>query len=67
MPSLDITVRLIRITRKLEPGQWLMIFEDDSYDILDHPQALILQGLPARKPRSDRGKLHAKREAKSNA
>lgn len=49
MPQITISAQLIRITRTVQPGQWLLIHPDEHYEVLTHEQALALQG---RKPRN---------------
>lgn len=45
MPKITISAQLIRITRSVHPGQWLLIHEgEDRYEVLDHARAMALQG-----------------------
>ena len=42
---------MIRITRPIQPGQWLLIHPDEHYDVLEHSEAMALQGRHIRKTR----------------
>lgn len=44
MPTIQLEARLLRITKSIAPGQWLMIFPDDRYEVIDHGEAMRLQG-----------------------
>lgn len=49
MPKITIEAQLIRITRLIQPGQWLLIHPDEHYDVLEHSEAMALQGRHVRR------------------
>lgn len=50
MPTITLSVRLVKITRTIEHGQWIMLYPDDRYDVLTPEQARGFQGQPTRTP-----------------
>jgi hypothetical protein len=44
MPTIQIQVRLIHIGKPLARGEWMLLRDDDTYDVLTHTDAMKLQG-----------------------